>query len=191
MVGAVTGVAQRPHTLVHRRALHIAGEVLEQERHAPERPVRDCARRGLARLLVQRMDHGVQLQARQLGARDCVIHKLGGRRLVVADEAGLLGCVGEHDVTSRLGDDRLDGLPLSPVDAERQMMGTANKAPVCHGRVLSSRSRALAASLLARMTRSGPWHVRSALALKTVCARVQAAGAPNRARSRLRPPSAS
>ena len=58
------GVAQERRPLVHRVAGRVAREVLQQHRHAAERPVGELAGRGLARLLEQRRDHGVELRVR-------------------------------------------------------------------------------------------------------------------------------
>src|SRR3712207_7924060 len=66
-----------PYTTLFRSAR----EVLEQERDTAERPVGQVARGGLARLLEERRDDGVQLAVERLDALDGGVDELGRRDL--------------------------------------------------------------------------------------------------------------
>jgi hypothetical protein len=96
VIGPVTGVAQHAHAFVDRGALHVAREVLDQQRDAAEGAVRQLAGRRLPGLLVERMDDRVQFRVQPLGAGDRLVDQLGRGGLAVADQAGLLGGVDSH-----------------------------------------------------------------------------------------------
>jgi hypothetical protein len=70
MIGGVLRVSECAHALVDRNALHVAGEVLDHERHPGERTIGKGCGGNMARLIDQRMDHRVQLWIQILQAAD-------------------------------------------------------------------------------------------------------------------------
>jgi hypothetical protein len=72
------------------RVRHGADQVLDHERHSPERPVR---RLGGAGLVEERVDNRVQVAVERLDALDRALHQLAWRHLPGADEVGLGGGV--------------------------------------------------------------------------------------------------
>ena len=77
-------VAQELHALVDRIALDAREQILEHERHAAERSVRQFAPGLLARLVEQRMDHRVQLAVQFLDAVDGFVDQFERRRLTAS-----------------------------------------------------------------------------------------------------------
>ena len=126
MVGAVAGVAQELHALVERIALDAGEEVLDDQRHAPERSVGQRPARLGARLVEARMDDRVQLAVQLLDARDRVVDELERRGVARADELGLRGCVEE-----RVGHCRL--LAVDGATRARPGGGRPTAAPVRAG----------------------------------------------------------
>ena len=91
--GPPCGVAQPAHALVVRLAGLGTTDVLEQERDAPERPVRERAEGVVAGALELAMDHAVQLRIEQLDAGDRCVDELDRFDVATPHELGEAGRV--------------------------------------------------------------------------------------------------
>ena len=82
-------VAREVGPLVERRAGELRAEVLQEERHAAERPVGQLARRLVPGAVEELVDDRVQLRVELLDARDRLADQLGRRDLLGADQLRL------------------------------------------------------------------------------------------------------
>ena len=93
MVGAEAGLLQHPHAGVVRLPFELAQEVLEQERHAPERPLGQPGEGLFARAIEAAQDHCVELRVEPFDAGDGGVDQLDGRNVSVPHQLRLRGRV--------------------------------------------------------------------------------------------------
>ncbi len=120
--GAEVDVLEHLRAQVVRLAGQRRADVLEQERDAAERTVRQRVARRLSALVEELMDDRVELRVERLDAPDRLLDQLLGRDVAVADELGLRGRVDPGGRDTHRGASTAAQARLRPSDSASQSL---------------------------------------------------------------------